>query len=124
MGAAFNLRPWLSQLPLRCNGLPGRPGCSPKLGDHLDAAPAQAWPGRIMIAKPVRSYAPVGQQNVITGDTAANLPGRPVDMWTIGLADRLRFPRFPSELGRRGNARLRPHYPQAPQPTKDLILMK
>jgi hypothetical protein len=23
-------------------------------------------------------------------------------MWTIGVADRLRFPRFPSELGRRG----------------------
>jgi putative transposase len=32
-----------------------------------------------------------------------------VDMWTIGVADRLRFPRFPSKLGRRGNARLRPH---------------
>jgi transposase InsO family protein len=41
--------------------------------------------------------------------TAANLPGRPVDMWTIGVADRLCFPRFPSELGRRGNAPLRPH---------------
>jgi hypothetical protein len=41
--------------------------------------------------------------------TAANLPGRPVDMWTIGGADRLRFPRFPSELGKQGNARLRPH---------------
>ena len=40
---------------------------------------------------------------------AANLRGRPVDMWTIGFADRLRFPRFPSELGKRGNARLRPH---------------
>src|SRR5258706_15934073 len=40
---------------------------------------------------------------------AANLPGRPVDMWTIGSADRLRFPRFPSQLGKRGNARLRPH---------------
>jgi len=25
----------------------------------------------------------------------ANLPGRPVDMWAIGFADRLRFPRFP-----------------------------
>src|SRR5271169_5912294 len=40
----------------------------------------------------------------------------PVDMWTIGVADRLRFPRFPSELGRRGNAHLRPqthrHYSQ------------
>jgi putative transposase len=40
---------------------------------------------------------------------AANLPGGPVDIWTIGVADRLRFPRFPSELGKRGNARLRPH---------------
>jgi len=27
-----------------------------------------------------------------------------VGMWTIGVADRLRFPRFPSELGRQGNA--------------------
>jgi putative transposase len=41
--------------------------------------------------------------------TAANLPAWPVDMWTIGVADRLRFPRFPSKLGGRGNARLRPH---------------
>ena len=32
-----------------------------------------------------------------------------VDMWTIGVADRLSFPRFPSKLGRRENARLRPH---------------
>ena len=30
-------------------------------------------------------------------------------MWTIGFADRLRFPRFLSQLGKRGNARLRPH---------------
>ena len=32
---------------------------------------------------------------------AANLPGRPVDMWTIGVADRLRFPasRASSEAG-------------------------
>jgi hypothetical protein len=29
-------------------------------------------------------------------------------MWTIGGADRLRFPRLPSQLGKRGNARLRP----------------
>ena len=33
----------------------------------------------------------------------------PVDMWTIGFADRLRFPHFPSPLEKRGNARLRPH---------------
>ena len=45
-----------------------------------------------------------------------NLPGRPVDMWTIGVADRLRFPRFPSELGKRGNARLRPHTHRHHQP--------
>jgi hypothetical protein len=32
-----------------------------------------------------------------------------MDMWTIGFADRLRFPRLPSQLGKRGNARLRPH---------------
>ena len=24
-----------------------------------------------------------------------------MDMWTIGVADRLRFPRFPSQLGKR-----------------------
>ena len=30
-------------------------------------------------------------------------------MWTIGVADRFRFPRIPSKLGKRGNARLRPH---------------
>jgi putative transposase len=35
--------------------------------------------------------------------------GRPVDMGTIRVADRLRFPRLPSQLGTRGNARLRPH---------------
>ena len=40
---------------------------------------------------------------------AANLRGRPMDMWTIGFTERLRFPRFPSKLGRRGNARLRLH---------------
>ena len=32
-----------------------------------------------------------------------------MDMWTIGFADRLRFPRFPSQLGKRGTARVRPH---------------
>jgi hypothetical protein len=38
------------------HGLGGRSGAG--LGDHLDAAPAQAWPGRIVIAKPFRSYLP------------------------------------------------------------------
>jgi hypothetical protein len=39
--------PWTSR---------GRSGAG--WGDHLDAAPAQAWPGRIVIAKPFRSYLP------------------------------------------------------------------
>ncbi len=38
-----------------------------------------------------------------------SVTARPVGMWTIGFADRLRFPRFPSKLEKRGNARLRPH---------------
>jgi hypothetical protein len=36
----------------------------------------------------------------------------PVGMWTIGFADRLRFPCFPSKLEKQGNARLRPHTPR------------
>jgi hypothetical protein len=35
--------------------------------------------------------------------------GMPVDMWTIGVADRLRLLRFPSKLEKRESARLRPH---------------
>src|SRR2546423_5565018 len=64
------------------------------------------------------------------------LPGRPVDMWTIGVADRLCFPRFPSEhyapdlersqripLARKaGKCSPSPTYPQAPQSTKELML--
>src|SRR5271166_3287133 len=38
-----------------------------------------------------------------------SVTAKPVDMWTIGVADRLRSPRFPSKLEKRGNARLRPH---------------
>jgi putative transposase len=34
---------------------------------------------------------------------------RACGLWTIGFANRLRFPRIPSKLGKRGNARLRPH---------------
>jgi hypothetical protein len=45
----------------------------------------------------------------------------PVDMWTIGFADRLRFPRFPSQLEKRANARLRPHPHRAQPPTQGLI---
>jgi transposase InsO family protein len=55
---------------------------------------------------------------------AANLPGRPVDMWTIGVADRLRFPRLPSQLGKQGKCSPSPTYPQAPPPTMNLLLMK
>ena len=36
-----------------------------------------------------------------------------MDMWTIGVADRLRFPRFPSKLEKRGNARFA-HIPTGP----------
>jgi hypothetical protein len=41
----------------QASGLRLRKGAAPE-GGHLDAAPAQAWPGRIMIAKPYRSYLP------------------------------------------------------------------
>jgi hypothetical protein len=40
---------------------------------------------------------------------AANLRARPVDMSTIGVASRLRFPRLSSALGKQGKARRRPH---------------
>jgi len=40
---------------------------------------------------------------------AADIPEGPVQMWTIGFAERLRFPRFASELDKPGNARPRPH---------------
>src|SRR5438105_4191266 len=51
--------------------------------------------------------APLGSSSRMQTVTKSRLP--PVDMWTIGFADRLRFPRFPSKLEKRGNARLRPH---------------
>src|SRR5207237_9142333 len=50
-----------------------------------------------------------------------NRQERPVDMWTIGGADRLRFPRFPSKLEKRGNARLRPHTHRPRQQGKLII---
>lgn len=40
---------------------------------------------------------------------AADIPEGPVQMWTIGFAERLRVPRFASELDKPGNARPRPH---------------
>jgi hypothetical protein len=43
-------------------------------------------------------------------------------MWTIGFADRLRFPRFPSELEKQGNARLRLH-PHRHRQQAELISM-
>src|SRR3974377_1460 len=42
-------------------------------------------------------------------------------MWTIGGADRLRFPRFPSKLEKRGNACLRP-YTHRPRQQGELII--
>jgi hypothetical protein len=65
--------------------------------------PRPAW----RLAQLLQPGAPAPEPGL--SHAAANLPGEPVDMWTIGFADRLRFPRFPSELGKRGNARLRPH---------------
>jgi len=44
-------------------------------------------------------------------------------MWTIGVTDRPRFPRFPSELEKRGNARLRPHT-QGTTASKELAEVK
>ena len=48
-----------------------------------------------------------------------------MDMWTIGFADRLRFPHFraSSESAEMLAFAHIPTYPQARQPTKDLILM-
>ena len=40
-------------------------------------------------------------------------------MWTIGFADRLRFPRFPSQLGKRGNAPFA-HIPTGATASKEL----
>jgi hypothetical protein len=45
-------------------------------------------------------------------------------MGTIGVADRLRFPRFQSQLGKQGNARLRPHTHRHRHQPMDLKLMK
>src|SRR5271165_6164204 len=51
-----------------------------------------------------------------------SVTAKPVDMWTIGVADRLGFPRFPSKLEKRGNARLRPHthIPTGTQQTREI----
>jgi hypothetical protein len=71
------------------------------------ATVAEAKAGIWRLARLLQHGAPAPEPRL--SHAAANLPGRPVDMWTIGVADRLRFPHFPSELGKRGNARLRPH---------------
>ena len=42
-----------------------------------------------------------------------------MDMGTIGCAERFRFPRFPSKIGKRGNAHLRPR-PTGINNNKDL----
>jgi hypothetical protein len=49
----------------------GRSGAG--LGDHRDAAPAQAWPGRIVIAKPFRSYLPAVNEMSAPGVTEPTL---------------------------------------------------
>jgi len=61
-----------------------------------------------------RQHQSLGYRNA-----AANLPGGLVDMWTIGFADRLRFPRLPEQTRQAGKCSPSPTYPQAPQPTKD-----
>jgi len=43
------------------------------LGDHRDAAPAQAWPSRIVIAKPFRSYLPAVNEMSAAGVTEPTL---------------------------------------------------
>jgi hypothetical protein len=56
-------------------GLGGRSGAG--LGDHRDAAPALAWPGRILIAKPFRSYLPaVNEVSVVEFYPALRVNGR------------------------------------------------
>ena len=63
--------------------------------------------------------APLGSSSRMQTVTKSRLP--PVDMWTIGFADRLRFPRFPSKLEKRGNARLRPHTHRPRQQAESII---
>ena len=46
---------------------------------------------------------------------------RPVGMWTIGCADRLRSPRFPSKARKAGRCSPSPTYPQAQQTTTGSI---
>jgi len=46
----------------------------------------------------------------------------PVDMWTIGFADRLRLPRFAKQARKAGGARFAHHRP-AQRPTKELMFM-
>ena len=48
--------------------------------------------------------------DVITQSLTNSVTARPVDH----LHDRLRFPRFPSKLEKRGNAHLRPHIHRHP----------
>ena len=55
---------------------------------------------------------------------APNLRAGPVGMWTLGAADRLRCPHFPSKHGKRGNARLRPHTHRHHSQQKNLILTR
>jgi putative transposase len=85
------------------------------------ATVAEARAGTDWLAALLQHGAPAPEPGL--SHAAANLPGRPVDMWTIGVADWRRFPRFPSEIGKQGNARLRPH-PTGTATINGLILMK
>ena len=48
-----------------------------------------------------------------------SVTAKPVGMWTIGFADRLRFPRFPSKL-EAGKCSPSPTYPQTPPQTREM----
>jgi putative transposase len=60
-----------------------------------DCGRSQGWYWRL--ARLLQQRAPAPEPRL--SPAATNLPRRPVDMWTIGVADRLRFPHFPSKLG-------------------------
>jgi transposase InsO family protein len=76
-----------TSMPMRASLRP-RPALAPGSASTTRSASTRAW----AIARRARPM----RQN-------------PVDMWTIGKADRLCLPHFPSKLGKRGSARLRPH---------------
>ena len=79
-----------------------RPGASPPM--RMTASWSRSpWIDRIQVCGAI--------DRAMASSPRISMPTltRPVGMWTIGFADRFRFPRFPSKLEKRGNARLRPH---------------